>query len=155
MRVSEICRFSPDASEIALGREVKWALNATGHATHFAAWLDREHVVVTAQPQQRRPDQRAAECVDARSSRHALARRCKGRKNLRRLARLGLEVGEVSGGAVVPVYMIDIHEGREVSNHVEERTGVTHVRTFGAPSTFIRQFGHRPIRRRSASPRYR
>jgi bacillithiol system protein YtxJ len=32
----------------------------------------------------------------------------------------------LSGGGKVPVYIIDIHEGRDVSDHVEERTSVTH-----------------------------
>ena len=32
----------------------------------------------------------------------------------------------LSGGAAMPVYLIDIHAGRDVSDYVEERTGVSH-----------------------------
>ena len=32
----------------------------------------------------------------------------------------------LSGGARVPVYLVDIHEAREASDHLAERTGIEH-----------------------------
>lgn len=32
----------------------------------------------------------------------------------------------LSGGAQVPVYRVDIHEARDVSDQIEERTGIKH-----------------------------